>query len=205
MPVVFLIDKDYVLQDALARVLSSMGIEAKAFLDVQDFLNFYVDDYPACMLLDMETLGLVGAEIQATLLQAQITIPIIFLGVEWDVPAIVTVMKQGALDCLLKPCNNAKLIQAIKTALEVDGQAHQQRQLQRAIRDCYDRLSYREKQVMQCMLEGKLNKVTAMQLCITIKTVEAHRASVMKKMQADSLASLVRYSLLVDLQCEEVI
>ena len=203
LPTVFLIDKDCTLQDALAWVLTPMGINVKAFFFVQDFLDFYNDNYPACLLLDTETPELTGIEIQKIIVDQGIAIPIIFLSAEFEVSTIVSVMKQGAIDYLVKPCNNARLIEGIKSALALDKLAWQQRHIQKSVRQTYDQLSKREKQVMQEMVSGKSNKAIATMLTITLKTVEAHRASVMKKMSVDSLATLVKHSLVFDLISEE--
>jgi FixJ family two-component response regulator len=117
----------------------------------------------------------------------------------------VAAMKQGAFDYLVRPCNNTKLIETIKAALVLDATAFEARRQRREVRFYYDQLSKREKQVMQGMITGKSSKVIASLLAITLKTVEAHRASVMKKMNVNSLAMLVRFGLLFNLQDESLL
>jgi two-component system, LuxR family, response regulator FixJ len=189
---VFVVDDDEAMRESLAFLLKSLGLEVCSFASAQDFLARYSPPVPpACLLLDVRMPGMSGLDLQAVLKEHRIELSVIMITAYADVPMAVRAMHQGAVDFLEKPFNEQQLFDCIQKAIACD--LDQQRTQE--IRDRMARLTPRELEVMQLVVLGLLNKQIARELTLSMKTVEQHRARVMEKMGADSLASLVRMAL----------
>jgi FixJ family two-component response regulator len=194
-PTVFVVDDEEGMRGALRRTLSQGGLAVQAFASGQDFLAGYRPTPAACLLLDMKMPGMTGLELQALLNERCIDLPVIFLTGAADVPAAVQAMKAGAQDFLEKPFDNEVLVARVRQCIA----AHAQRHLATGDGDRYENgralLTPREAEVMQLMLTGKTSKTIARELGVSNRTVDIHRGRVMEKMQAATLAELVRMEL----------
>lgn len=191
-PIVYIVDDDQAMVESLSWIIESVGLRAKAYTRAQDFLDDYAADQHGCLLLDVRMPGMSGPELQAKLNSIGATMPIIFISGHGDVPLAVRVMKAGAIDFLTKPFNDQVLIESINKALRED-KANREKQQESAQAEAkFALLSPREIQVLQGIVAGKQNKVISSELNISLKTVEAHRASVMKKMSVKSVPELVK-------------
>jgi two-component system, LuxR family, response regulator FixJ len=192
-PIVYLIDDDQAMIESLSWIIQSIGLKVKTFLRAQDFLDIYDPQQHGCLLLDVRMPGMSGPELQTKLNQQNFpTLPIIFISGHGDVPLAVRVMKAGAIDFLTKPFNDQVLLESINKALRIDKTNRERRQECAQARAKFALLSPREVQVLQGIVAGKPNKVVSAELKISLKTVEAHRASVMKKMGVKSVPELVK-------------
>ena len=190
-PTVFLVDDDAPVRDALSRLLRAHRFAVAAFASPKEFLEHYDPDTPGCLVLDIKMRGN-GFGLQRTLREKGSSLPIIFLTGHGDVPKSVQALKGGAVDFLTKPVNDEDLLAAIRVAIEKD---HTLRQKQTEISEIRARLSTltpREREVLELVVAGKLNKQIAGDLGIVEQTVKAHRAQVMEKMRARSVVELVR-------------
>lgn len=192
-PVVYLIDDDNAMVESLKWIVESIGLHVKTYTRAQDFLEEYDPQQHGCLLLDIRMSGMSGPELQSKLNeQGSPTLPIIFISGHGDVPLAVRVMKAGAVDFLTKPFNDQILLESINKALRIDKATREKRQENAQARAKFALLSPREVQVLQGIVAGKPNKVISSELNISLKTVEAHRASVMKKMGVKSVPELVK-------------
>jgi len=192
--IVYVIDDDASVCKSLARLARSEGLDVDTFSSARDFLSFTPPDRPGCLVLDLQMPGMTGLELQEALTAAKRAIPIIFITGFGNVPASVQAMKAGAVDFLEKPFDDGTLIAVIQRAIRHDIQSRQTNCEIRTIKKRWETLTKREKQVFALVVTGMLNKQIAFQLGITEKTVKVHRASIMRKMAAQSLADLVRFS-----------
>jgi FixJ family two-component response regulator len=204
-PIVYIVDDDQAMVESLSWIIESIGLRYKTYLRCQDFLDAYDPQQHGCLLLDVRMPGMSGPELQNRLNEHGLpTLPIIFISGHGDVPLAVRVMKAGAIDFLTKPFNDQVLLESINKALRIDKSNREKRQESAQARAKFALLSPREVQVLQGIVAGKPNKVISAELNISLKTVEAHRASVMKKMNVKSVPELVKLVLTNSIQ-EEVV
>lgn len=203
--IVYIIDDDQAMVESLSWIIESIGLKVKTYFHSQDFLDEYDPQQHGCLLLDVRMPGMSGPELQIKLNERSLpTLPIIFISGHGDVPLAVRVMKAGAIDFLTKPFNDQVLLESINKALRTDKANREKRQENAQARAKFALLSPREVQVLQGIVAGKPNKVISAELKISLKTVEAHRASVMKKMNVKSVPELVKIVLTNTIQEEAV-
>jgi FixJ family two-component response regulator len=197
--VVYIVDDDVSVVDALSSLLRANGKQVQIFTSGQDFLNFERRDSCACLILDLRMPGLNGLQVQDSI-TAQTTIPVIFITGRGDVPSTVRAMKGGAIDFLTKPIDESALLACTEKALEQDRKLRLVALEQKSLLARYRSLTPREQQVLPLLVRGLLNKQAAWELGITEYTVQIHRGHIMRKMEADSFASLVKLASKLNLE-----
>ena len=193
-PIVFVIDDDRMIREGLQSLIRSVGLRVATFASAQDFLVAKRPDAPACLVLDVRMPGLSGLDLQLKLTKGAVAIPIIFITGHGDIPMSVRAMKEGAHEFLTKPVRGQDLLDAVQKAIASDREMRKERLELNEIRSRFSMLTPREKEVFDLVVAGLLNKQVADQLGMSELTVKTHRAHVMEKTQADSLAHLVRMS-----------
>jgi two-component system response regulator FixJ len=191
-PIVFVVDDDEAVRNSLRLLVKSIGLAATPLASAQEFLATYDQLQPGCLVLDVRMPGMSGLELQQQLNLRGAVIPVIFITGHGDIPMTVEAMQQGAFDFLQKPFRDQDLIDRIHRALEKDLANRAELGERSRIRERHDTLTPREREVLALVTSGKLNKVMAAELGLSQRTVEIHRARVMEKMRASSLAHLVR-------------
>jgi FixJ family two-component response regulator len=191
-PIVFLVDDDQLFRRSTERLIRTAGLNVQPFSSARDFLKSPRPEGPACLVLDVRMPGLSGMDLQRELTQSGFHIPIVFITGHGDIPMSVRAMKAGAVEFLTKPFRSRVFLDAIRAAIERDRSALQKQSETRELRERYRQLTPREREVMTLVAEGLLNKQVAAQLSTTEATIKFHRAHIMQKMCANSLADLIR-------------
>jgi two-component system response regulator FixJ len=191
-PAVFIVDDDAAVRDSLGLLLRSVGLRHESHSSASDFLETYDPARPGCLVLDVRMPGMSGLELQEELQKRHSTLPIIFLTAHGDVPMAVAAVKAGAVDFVQKPFRDQDLIDKIHHAINQDSRIREKLADRRKILSRIDSLTPREREVMDMVVDGKANKVIAIDLGLSQRTVEIHRARVMRKMNADSVSQLVQ-------------
>jgi FixJ family two-component response regulator len=191
-PMIAIVDDDPSVREGLHSLIRSAGWRAEMFGSAQEFLARRSSEAPNCLVLDLQLPGLSGLDLQKRMAEVELEVPIVFLTGHGDIPASVQAMKAGAIEFLTKPVEEEDLLRAIQEAIECDRRTRQQHAEIHDLRSRYETLTAREREVMQQVISGLLNKQVAAELDITEFTVKIHRGQVMRKMRADSLADLVR-------------
>jgi len=189
---VTVVDDDPMVLRSLDRLLQAAGFDVAIFSSPRDFLEKRRADAAGCIVMDLSMPGLTGLELQQALFGTRDGRPVVFISGHGDVPASVQAMKAGAVDFLTKPLDEAKLIGAIRIALDKDRAAREQREGQASVTERISSLTPREREVLAGVVAGKLNKQIAAELGTAEKTIKVHRARMMRKMLVDSVAELVR-------------
>lgn len=196
-PTVYIVDDDQAIRHAMGLLLKSVGVKHDLFSTGDEFLSAYCPEWAGCLVLDIRMPGLGGLELQDKLLDAGSTLPVIFITGHGDVPMAVEAMRKGAVDFIQKPFRDQELLDRVREALETDQVRRAAHEQSSEVRERMDTLTKREHEVMELVVTGKPNKVIAYELDVSQRTVEIHRARVMEKMRARSLADLVRMHMTV--------
>lgn len=191
-PTVFIVDDDARMRAAMQRLLKSVGLHSQSFATPRDFLQHKLPDSPICLVLDVRLPGMSGLEVQHKLIEMGVQIPIIFITSHGDIPMTVQAMKSGAVEFLTKPFRDQDLIDAIQQALKRESETRQQQRDTRDLKERYETLTVREREVMGLLVSGMLTKQIASRLGTSEITAQVHRGQVMRKMHANSPAELGR-------------
>src|ERR1700751_4929637 len=193
-PIVYVVDDDPSVRRALKRLIGSEGLPVELFGSAQEFLQARRSDGPSCLVLDIRLRGTNGLTLQRQLAEADIRIPIIFITAHGDIPMTVRAMKAGAVEFLPKPFNDQDLLDAIQVALDCDRARRLAEEEIASLRERFESLTPREREVLPLVVSGLLNKQIAAEIGTSESTVKVHRSQLMRKMRASSLSELVRMS-----------
>ena len=191
-PLVLIVDDDASFRAFLSRLVSTVGLKSLSFASADEFLRNHCPDVPSCLVLDVQMPGLSGLDLQRELRVKGLEVPIVFMTGHGDIPMTVQAMKAGAVGFLTKPFRNQDMLDAVREGINLDTEARRQRSEVAELRQRYESLTPREREVMAQVVTGLLNKQIGGELGMTERTVKAHRAQVMQKMEAGSVADLVR-------------
>jgi FixJ family two-component response regulator len=194
-PLVYVVDDDVAVLDAIRLLLRSVGLRAATYPSAADFLAAFDPEQAGCLVLDIRMPVMSGIELQERLLEMEAMIPIVFVTAHGDIPMAVQAVKAGALDFIPKPFRDQDLLDRVQEAIELDRQHRDELADLAALEERYASLTAREREVLELVVAGKANKVIAAELEISQRTVEIHRGRVMEKMRARSLPQLVRMTL----------
>lgn len=189
---IFLIDDDSAVRVAMSRLFESAGFQHRCFSSGNQFLDRFSEDLSGCLVLDVRMPGISGVELQRQLITLDSILPIIFMSGHGDLPMAVKAMRHGAVHFLRKPVDEAELLDSIEQSFEQEAALRKQKIAQQHSSDCLNLLTERERQIFERVTNGESNKLIASELNISLRTVEVHRSTAMKKLNARSLAQLVR-------------
>jgi FixJ family two-component response regulator len=194
-PVVHVIDDDDSIRELLTWLMKRNAIRAEAYPNAKSFLKAYRPGTPGCLILDLYMPGMSGLDLQQYLKEAGIEMPVIFLSGRADVPKAVAAVKSGAIDFIEKPFDYRRIVELVRECLRRDAEARAGREAARGRAERLATLTQREREVLDRVIAGKVNRLIAEEMQISIKTVEAHRARIMEKLAVDSVAELVQATL----------
>lgn len=189
---VFIIDDDPAVKDALVTLVESVGLVAEHFSSADAFLSHYNSDTPGCLITDICLPGMDGIQLQQVLKERGINLPLIAISAHGDIAMAVKMVRENAIDFIEKPFRNHVMLQRIHEALEIDREQRLQSNEVERLQEQLDQLTPREKETLNFLLDGKSNKVIARELSISPRTIEAHRANILRKMQAESVTALAK-------------
>ena len=195
---VFVVDDDQAMRNSLKWLIESVGVPVESFASADEFLAAYQPGHSGCLVLDVRMPGMSGLDLQEYLVEHNIQIPAVIITGHGDVPMAVRAMKSGAIDFIEKPFNDEVLLDAIRRAIAYEEQQRSHYSENLRVQERLAHLTPREREVMEMVTDGRSNKEIANSLGVSAKTIEAHRARVMEKMQAGSLAELVRMALVAN-------
>jgi FixJ family two-component response regulator len=196
--IVFLVDDDDAVRDSVSLLMRSAGLRTREFASAAEFLDVYDGKQAGCLLLDVRMPAMSGLELQKELSRRGYALPIVFISAHGDIPMAVEALRRGAVDFVPKPFDDQELLAKVKLALAAGEQRQMEEAERHEVRRRSESLTAREREVMSQVVQGKANKVIASDLGVSQRTVEIHRARVMEKMQAASLAQLVRMVLIAE-------
>ncbi len=191
-PTVFIVDDDLAIRQSLQWLLQSAALNVETYASAEEFFGQFDPERPGCLVLDLRMPGTDGLTLQETLIRENIRLPIIFITGHGDVPQAVRAIRQGAVDFIEKPFDDQLLLSRIREALELDKKNRSVQSLAKRIAEKIDRLTRRERQVLDAMVKGQANKAIADKLGLSVRTVELHRHHVMAKLETHSLAEIVQ-------------
>lgn len=194
---VFVVDDDAAVLDSVSLLLESVGLPALTFRSADAFLEAWNPDHPGCLVLDIRMPGMSGLQLQEHLRAAGSTLPIIFLTAHGDIPMAVRAVKTGAIDFIQKPFRDQEFLDKVQRAIDADAEARRREAERNRVLERIATLTPREAEVMERVVAGQPNKAIAEELGVSQRTIEVHRAHVMSKLRADSLATLVRMAMVV--------
>ncbi|MCB1759655.1 MAG: response regulator transcription factor [Gammaproteobacteria bacterium] len=192
---VFIVDDDHEVRDALQLLMESVGLQVECFGSAQEYLDRFDPQRPGCIVLDVRMPGMSGLDLQARLAEERLCPPIIIITGHGDVPMAVRAVQAGAMNFIEKPFNDQELLDSVHRAIEQDARQRGDVSRLAEIEERYQRLTPREREVLELVIAGRRNKLIAAELGVSQSTVEAHRAKVMEKMEADTLSELMRMML----------
>ena len=191
-PTVFVVDDDNSTRELLAWLMKRNGLAFEAFPDARSFLEAYDAERPGCLVLDLNMPGMNGLDLQQCLKEQGVLLPVIFLSAGADIPKAVRAVREGAVDFIEKPFDYKRVVERVRECLERDRDLRAGRERRKSVSDRLGQLTQREREVLDLVVAGKHNREVAEALDISIKTVEAHRARLMEKLEVGSLAELVQ-------------
>lgn len=189
--VIHVVDDDKAMCESMRWLIESVGFNVRTYPGAKQFLESYQDEHTGCLLLDVRMPEMSGLELQEQLNKHHIHLPIIFVTGHGDVPMAVRAMKSGALEFLNKPFNDQELLDSINRAIEIDQERRKNQVQHNQITERLEKLTTRERQVLKLLIQGKLNKMVAAELDLSIKTIELHRSNIMRKLKSRSLAQII--------------
>jgi RNA polymerase sigma factor (sigma-70 family) len=191
-PTVFVVDDDTSTRELLAWLMKRHNLRAEVFADARAFLESYAEDRPGCLVVDLDMPGMSGLELQQYLKDRGVRLPVIFLSGRADVPKAVKAVREGAIDFIEKPFDYRRVVELVQECIARDAEARAAQERKRACCERIAHLTQREREVLTLVVAGRMNREIAASLDISIKTVEAHRARIMEKLEVNSLAELVQ-------------
>ena len=192
---VFVVDDDSSTRELLAWLMKRHGLRAEVFPDARSFLNEYQADMPGCLVVDLNMPGMNGLDLQKYLKENGVLLPVIFLSGRADVPKAVRAVKEGAIDFIEKPFDYRRVVAVVKDCIRRDAETRERHERRRVYGARLAQLTQREREVLELVVAGRMNREVAEKLDISIKTVEAHRANIMEKLEVNSVAELVQAKL----------